>query len=63
MEKNYQDFYTVLDVARILRISRGNAYALANSEGFPALRINERRLVIPVDAFNRWIDEQMQTRS
>jgi excisionase family DNA binding protein len=39
-----------------LGISRPIAYQLANSEGFPAVRIG-RRLVIPVAAFEKWLTE------
>lgn len=50
---------TVMDIANILGISRNNAYALSNSEDFPAMRIG-KRVVISKDRFYEWI---MQTKS
>ena len=47
---------TVEEMGKQLGISRPTAYQLANSEGFPAVRIG-RRLVIPVAAFDKWLTE------
>ncbi len=43
------------DIAAALNISRAGAYNLMNSEGFPALRIG-KRIVVPKDAFIRWME-------
>ena len=48
---------TVEEMGKQLGISRPTAYQLANSEGFPAIRIG-RRLVIPVTAFEKWLMER-----
>jgi len=48
---------TVAEMAEQLNISKIGAYNLAHSEGFPALFIG-RRIVIPVDRFKQWVDEQ-----
>lgn len=45
------------DVASVLGISRGGAYALMHQVGFPTIRIG-KRMVVPRDKFLRWIDEQ-----
>ena len=47
---------TVEEMGRQLGVSRPIAYCLANSEGFPVVRIG-RRLVIPVAAFEKWLSE------
>lgn len=47
---------TVQELGMELGICRDRAYQLANSEGFPAVRIG-RRLVIPVAAFEKWLTE------
>ncbi len=47
---------TVQELGEELGICRDRAYQLANSEGFPAVRIG-RRLVIPVAAFDKWLTE------
>lgn len=44
------------DLAAALNISRAGAYNLMNSEGFPTLKIGEKRLTVPKDAFLRWIE-------
>ena len=43
-------------IKEFLGISNGTAHALLNSEGFPTLRINTRKLV-PKDAFVLWMKE------
>ena len=49
---------TVQEMGEELGICRERAYQLANSEGFPAVRIG-RRLVIPVNAFEKWLSEHV----
>jgi excisionase family DNA binding protein len=50
--------YTVPEVAALLGINLPKAYELARQEGFPAIRISPRRIVIPKAAFERWLDSQ-----
>lgn len=45
---------TVEEMGKVLGISRSTAYELANSKGFPALKIG-RRLIIPRIALMRWM--------
>jgi excisionase family DNA binding protein len=47
--------YTVEETARILGISRGTAYVLANNGGIPAIRIGARRLVVPRKALEDFL--------
>ena len=50
---------SVLEMGRRLNIARTAAYALVKQPGFyPAFRIG-RRVVVSVDALERWIDEQI----
>lgn len=49
--------YNVAEIARILGISLPSAYDLCASDGFPSIRIGERRIVVPCDAFDRWMEE------
>ena len=44
-------------MAARLGISRSNAYALCQREGFPAIRITPRRIIIPIDALEEWLRE------
>jgi outer membrane protein insertion porin family len=46
------------EVADLLRISRERAYQMAAAGGFPSVRLSERRLRVPRDAFNAWLDTQ-----
>lgn len=48
---------SVPELAKRLGISRVGAYQLANSAGFPTVRIG-RRLVVPVAALEKWLEEQ-----
>lgn len=46
---------TVKDISQALGVNLAAAYALATSQGFPSIRIG-KRIVIPRDAFQRWLD-------
>ena len=48
---------TVDEMAKLLGISRPVAYDLTKKEGFPAIRVSDRRIIIPVDALNKWLNE------
>ena len=48
---------SVPEAAKALKICTKAVYSLANTPGFPALRLG-KRIVIPVDGLRRWIDEQ-----
>jgi excisionase family DNA binding protein len=47
-------------MGRRIGVGRVGAYALASSEGFPALRIG-KRILIPTDALKRWLEEQARS--
>ena len=42
-------------LAKVLGISRANAYALLHSKGFPTLRIG-KRMVVPKDKLLEWLE-------
>jgi excisionase family DNA binding protein len=44
----------VTEMSELLGISKPIAYELTRREDFPALKIG-RRIVIPIDAFQRWL--------
>jgi len=48
--------FTVPEVAAMLDVNVIKCYELARRPDFPAIRIG-RRIVIPRDAFFRWLDE------
>ncbi len=49
---------TVKDVQQVLGISRVTAYDLVKSEGFPCIKVSERRLVIVKEKFIQWLEKQ-----
>ncbi|HON33512.1 MAG: helix-turn-helix domain-containing protein [Thermovirgaceae bacterium] len=55
MEKVERMVFTVPEVAKMLGINVVKAYTLARREDFPSIRIG-RRIVVPKDAFHRWLD-------
>jgi excisionase family DNA binding protein len=47
--------YSVVEVAQLLSLSRGTAYALVRAGTIPALRLGSR-WVIPRGRFHAWLD-------
>ena len=57
--KSYDELPLFLNaeiVARVLGVSPSGGYELMHEQGFPALRIGSR-IVIPKEAFIRWVEE------
>ena len=53
---------TTISVAELsiqMGISLPKAYELVKKPGFPTIRVGAR-ILIPVDAFNRWLESQSQ---
>ena len=46
---------TVEEAGEMLGVSRGTAYMLANTGGIPAIRIGQRRLVVPRKALEDFL--------
>ena len=57
--QDYKDRAAIspLDVAALLGVSEPTTRALIAREDFPSLRAG-RRILLPMDAFLRWLDEQ-----
>ena len=49
-------FLNAETVAKVLGVSPSSRYELMHEQGFPALRIGSR-IVIPKEAFIRWVEE------
>ncbi len=49
--------YDVEDLMGVLGISRVKAYELANSQGFPKIRIG-KRILIPKESLLKWLQEE-----
>lgn len=46
------------ELAEALGISKPTSYELCSREDFPAIRVTPRRIIIPVDGLQRWLEEQ-----
>jgi predicted DNA-binding transcriptional regulator AlpA len=53
-------FIDITLMAEIMGISRSTAFSLAKSEGFPAIRVGAKRIIVPADKFLKWIDDQAE---
>ncbi len=49
--------YSIPQIAALLGINLPRAYELARQDGFPAIRISNRRIVVPRAAFERWLEQ------
>lgn len=49
----------VEELQQALGIGKSRAYDLVNREDFPAIRLG-RKILIPRDAFLRWLDRQTE---
>jgi excisionase family DNA binding protein len=47
---------TVEEAAQAIGISRGTAYDLIHQKKLPAIRISERRLVVPIKAIEKMLE-------
>ena len=49
--------WSVADLQRVMRVGKNTAYQLVNRADFPKLRVGNR-ILIPREAFLRWLDQQ-----
>lgn len=60
MEKR---FYSVSDLYNgVVPVGRSTVYRWVRRVDFPKVVVG-RKILIPIEAFNHWIDEQMQKRT
>ena len=55
--------YNVPELAEALNIGRRAAYELVNRSDFPAIRLSERKIIIPVDGLKQWLERQAEVKS
>ena len=58
IHKSYDDlplFLNAETVAKVLGVSPSSGYELMHEDGFPVLRVGSR-MVVPKDAFIRWVE-------
>lgn len=51
---------SVEEMANMLGISRPVAYELTHREGFPVVRVSERRVIIPLESLKRWLEREAE---
>lgn len=59
MSTSIKMVYTVPEIAEMLNIGKNLAYELVHREGFPKLLVGNRRIVIPVKAFEQWLESNV----
>ena len=52
--------YSVPEMATALGIGKNVAYELVNREDFPALKIGDRRIIVPIEALKVWLEKQSE---
>lgn len=58
MTKENKITLSVEEMAEMLGISRSVAYQLVREDGFPVIRVSERRLIIPIKSLEKWLEER-----
>lgn len=51
---------SVEELAKELGISKPIAYELTKRDGFPSIRVSERRIIIPVEPLRKWLNENAE---
>ena len=54
--------YNLDQAAQAANVSKPTMRKLIHTDGFPAIRVG-RRWVIPVEAFNAWLNKQAECRA
>lgn len=53
--------YNLSEAAEALHVSRPTMSNLIHLEGFPVIKIGERRYLIPVDDLRKWLSQQVNS--
>lgn len=51
---------TVEDIRKVLNIGKNSAYEIIYQKNFPILKLSERKIRIPKDAFIKWMKENTE---
>lgn len=49
--------FDVKEAAKYLGVCPATIYSLCKRTDFPAVRVSPRRIIFPVDALNRWLED------
>ena len=62
--KSFDDLPAALsvwpDLGRVLGCSKTTAYKIIKQKGFPALRVSQKKIVIPKDKLLQYIEQQAE---
>lgn len=53
-------FISINKVAEIMGVSKSTAFNLAKNPDFPAIRVGTKRIVVPYEKFQEWINRQVE---
>ena len=53
-----QDAYTIREVAQRLNIAEATVRRLVHEGDLPSIRISPRRIIIPVNVFEVWLNDR-----
>ncbi|MFC1902350.1 helix-turn-helix domain-containing protein [Chloroflexota bacterium] len=53
---------SVVEAARLISVSKSTAYALIEQGHLPAVRVGEKRLIVPVKALEAWLEKQSEAQ-
>ena len=53
-----QDAYTIREVAQRLNIAEATVRRLVHEGDLPSIRISPRRIIIPVNVFEAWLNDR-----
>lgn len=57
-ERKSRAVYDAKDIRDLTGLSLPMVYELMNRVGFPSITVGQRRKIVPIEAFHRWLDEQ-----
>lgn len=56
--KKARAVYVAKDIRDLTGLSLPTVYDLMNRADFPSIMVGQRRKIVPIEAFHRWLDEQ-----
>ena len=53
---------SVVEAARLLSVSKSTCYSLIEQGVIPAVRLGEKRIIVPLKALEAWLEAQSEAR-
>lgn len=51
-------YLTIREMAKYVRVGLSTAYEIIHRPGFPLVKLTAQKYIIPVDALDKWLNEQ-----